>query len=134
MKKYGTLIALAVAVIFGITAVFLANKWMSSRVTEQTVVVKEQVPLTEIVIAGKDLGIGAMLEKENLTLAPWPKANVPKGAFTKIEDLAARLTVKAEWGEMLTDANIAAALPAAVEMCPQGSPVGKPAKISAAWC
>jgi len=120
MKKYGTLIALAVAVIFGVTAVYLANKWMSSRVTEQTVVVKEQVPLTEIVIAGKDLDIGSMLDKENLTLAAWPKANVPKGAFTKIDDLAGRVTVT----KMIAGMPIVAA-----ELAGEGSGIGLVAMI-----
>ena len=45
MKKYGTLIALAVAVIFGILAVVLANKWLSTRAQDQSAI-KEQVPLT----------------------------------------------------------------------------------------
>ena len=37
MKKYGTLIALAVAVVFGIIAVILANQWLTSRVPTEVV-------------------------------------------------------------------------------------------------
>ena len=60
MKKYGTLIALAVAVIFGIFAVILANQWLSSQVTEDEVIVeKQQMPLTKIVVAGQNLDIGS---------------------------------------------------------------------------
>jgi len=93
MKKYGTFIALAVAVIFGIAAVVLANKWLSTRTTETKTVIQEKVPLTKIVIAGRDLSLGSKLSAENMSLADWPKANSPKGAFNKIEDVVDRVTV-----------------------------------------
>jgi pilus assembly protein CpaB len=120
MKKYGTLIALAVAVIFGIAAVILANKWMSTRVSDDTVVVKEQVPLTQIVIAGKDLSIGSLLSEDNLTMAEWPKANVPKGAFTDVKELVGRVIVT----------NVVAGTPlVAVGLAGEGSGVGLVAMI-----
>lgn len=120
MKKYGTLIALAVAVVFGIVAVILANKWLSSRVTDETVVIKEQVPLAQIVIAGKDLDIGTPLGEGNLTLAEWPKANTPKGAFTKVEDVVGRVTVT----------KVTAGTPiVAAELAGEGSGVGLVALI-----
>ncbi len=93
MKKYGTLIALAVAVIFGIAAVILANKWLSTQAVQEKVVFKEQVPLGKIVIAGKDMTMGASMTKESLTLADWPKANIPPGAFTDVKELEGRVAV-----------------------------------------
>jgi pilus assembly protein CpaB len=94
MKQYGTLIALAVAVIFGIVAVILANQWLSTRVPEENIIVREQqIPLTKIVVAGQDLPIGSMLSEQNILLVDWPKANAPKGAFEKIEDVKERVTV-----------------------------------------
>lgn len=120
MKKYGTLIALAVAVIFGIIAVVLANKWLSSQVTEDTVVIKEQVPLTQVVIAGKDLDMGSMLTEENLTIADWPRANAPKGTFSKVEEVAGRVTVT----KMVAGTPIVAA-----ELAAPGSGVGLVALI-----
>jgi len=119
MKKYGTLIALAVAVVFGILAVVLANRWLSSRSQDQSVI-KEQVPITQVVIAAKDLDIGARLSDQNVILADWPKANVPKGAFTKIEDVVGRVTVtKMVAGKPLVAAELAA----------EGSGVGLVAQI-----
>jgi pilus assembly protein CpaB len=109
MKKYGTLIALAVAVVFGIIAVVLANKWLSSQVTDETVIIKEQVPLSQVVIAGKDLDMGTLLTEENLAIAGWPKANEPKGAFSKFEDVAGRVTVaKVTAGTPIVSAGLAA--------------------------
>ena len=94
MKKYGTLIALAVAVIFGIVAVILANQWLSTQVSDEKVIVQEQtIPMTKIVVAAQNLDIGSMLNEQNLVLADWPKANAPQGSFEKIEDLKERVTV-----------------------------------------
>lgn len=120
MKRYGTLIALAVAVVFGIAAVFLANQWLSTRVSEEAVVIKEQIPLSAVVIVGKDLDLGSLLSKENLTMADWPKANVPKGAFTNIDDVVGRITVT----KMVAGSPVIAA-----ELAADGSGVGLVAMI-----
>jgi pilus assembly protein CpaB len=94
MKQYGTLIALAVAVIFGIVAVILANQWLSTQVSDEKVVIQEQkIPMTKIVVAAQDLDIGSVLNEQTLALTDWPKANAPKGAFTKIEEVKDRVTV-----------------------------------------
>lgn len=120
MKQYGTLIALAVAVIFGIIAVLLANQWLSTQVPEERVVITEQMPMTQIVVAGQDLDIGSKLTGQNLLLADWPKANVPKGAFTKIEDVNERVTVT----------KVVAGIPiVAAELAAPGSGVGLVASI-----
>ncbi len=121
MKQYGTLIALAVAVIFGIIAVVLANKWMTTQVPEERVVVEEQrVPLEKIVVAGQNLDIGSKLSEQNLLLVDWPKANAPKGAFTDIEDVKDRVTVT----------KVVAGLPiVAAELAAPGSGVGLVAAI-----
>jgi len=119
MKKYGTLIALAVAVVFGILAVVLANRWLSTRAQDQTAI-REQVPITQIVIAARDLDIGTKLSPQNLVLADWPKANVPKGAFTKVEDVVGRVTVT----KMVAGKPLVAA-----ELAGEGSGVGLVAQI-----
>jgi pilus assembly protein CpaB len=120
MKKYGTLIALVVAVIFGILAVVLANKWLSTRAAQDQVSIKEQVPLTKVVIAAKDLDIGTRLTDTNLVLTDWPKANVPRGAFERVEDVVGRVTVtKMVAGKPLVAAELAA----------EGSGVGLVAQI-----
>lgn len=118
MKKYGTLIALAVAVVFGILAVVLANRWMSTR--QEKAAMSAQVPLTQVVIAARDLDIGTKLSQENLTLADWPKANVPKGAFTRVDDVVGRVTVT----KMIAGKPLVAA-----ELAGEGSGVGLVAQI-----
>jgi pilus assembly protein CpaB len=93
MKKYGTVIALGLAVLFGVVAVILVNKWLSGQTAGTQVVRTESVPLTKIVVAATELTVGARLSKENLAQVDWPKANVPKGAFENISDVEGRATI-----------------------------------------
>ncbi len=121
MKQYGTLIALAVAVTFGIIAVVLANKWLTTQAPEERVVVEQQkFPLEKIVVAGQNLDIGSKLSEQNLLLVDWPRANAPKGAFTDIEEVKDRVTVT----------KVVAGLPiVAAELAAPGSGVGLVASI-----
>lgn len=109
MKKYGAVLALGLAVLFGLSAVFLSNKWLSAKVSDETVVVREVAPTTRIVVAAVDIPIGSRLTDSNLVLAEWPEANVPKGAFMEVEALADRIAVsKLVAGEPLLAAELAA--------------------------
>ena len=122
MKKYGALIALGVAIIFGVLAVFLANRLMTNQVSADIKTeVKESMPVTSVVIAAKDIPIGTPLDSEVLTTAKWPKANVPKGAFHEIKELEGRVAVskltagtplrKAELAEPGSGAGLVAMIP-----------------------
>ena len=94
MKKYGTVIALGLAILFGVVAVILVNKWLSAQnPTVQVERSDDNIPLTKIVVAANDLSIGSRLTTENLTLTNWPRTNVPKGAFENVEDVAGRVNV-----------------------------------------
>ena len=94
MKKYGTIIALGLAILFGVVAVILVNKWLSGQ--NPTVAVErssENIPLAQIVVAASDLNIGSRLTEENLSLSKWPRSNIPKGAFENIEDVEGRVNI-----------------------------------------
>lgn len=93
MKKYGTLIAFGVAVLFGIVAVMLANNWLETKTSEKLVVKKEAIPMTKVVISNQPLSIGTKLSKDNMALADWPKANKPVGAFEDMAELEGRIVV-----------------------------------------
>ena len=124
MKKYSTVIALGVALVFGALAVWLANQWLTARAAHQeNIVVAEPVPLTKIVVAAKDLEIGTPLSAQNLTLAQWPKANVPQGAFEDIKLVEGRVAVSPmAAGQPLRAAELAAAGSGAglVALIPEG--------------
>lgn len=48
MKKYGTIIALGLAVIFGVIAVILVNKWLTTKVSDTSVAPRQPVSMTKI--------------------------------------------------------------------------------------
>jgi pilus assembly protein CpaB len=47
-------------------------------------------PTTEVVVAAKDLEIGAALKPTELRMQPWPSALLPEGAFLDIESVLDR--------------------------------------------
>ena len=109
MKKYGTVIALGLAVLFGVVAVVLVNKWLSSQTSPPQTVRTETVGMAKIVVAATNLSIGTRLTPENLTLAPWPKAHVPKGAFENITEVEGRVSItKMNAGTPVLGAELAA--------------------------
>jgi pilus assembly protein CpaB len=110
MKKYGTVIALGLAILFGVVAVILVNKFLSAQnPTTVNVEHSESMPVAEIVVAATDLSIGSRLTAENLSLMKWPRANVPKGAFENIADVEGRVNVsKLVAGNPLLEAALAA--------------------------
>jgi len=93
MKKNGAFVALICAVLFGALAVVLVNNLLSSRVQEEGQITKQTIPLSEVVIAAKDINVGMPLNENNLALAEWPKANIPQGSFKNIQDLEGRVAI-----------------------------------------
>lgn len=109
MKKYGAVLALGLALLSGVAAVMLANRWLSSQRPQEKVIVKESVPSTKIVIAARDLEIGTLLTPDSLTLADWPKASVPRGAFEDPHTLEGRVAVtRLGAGQPILSAELAA--------------------------
>lgn len=78
------LVVLAVAVLIGLLAVFLANSYFSG-VERQQERVAEQQKLAQVVVASQDIVFGTALSTQNLRLASWPANSMPAGAFTSIE-------------------------------------------------
>jgi pilus assembly protein CpaB len=94
MKKYGTIIALGFAVLFGIIAVVLVNKWLSNQTAgAKTEVRTEAVPMGKIVVATTDLEIGTRLSPENTALVNWPRANFPNGSYESLDEIKDRVTI-----------------------------------------
>lgn len=91
MKKYGALLALVLAVISGLFAVTLVNRWLEGKAKQPSVAIGETLPVTKIVIAAKDLAVGEPLSDAALALAEWPKASTPQGSLEKIEGLSERV-------------------------------------------
>lgn len=77
------LVIIGAAVLLGLFAVFLANSYFDG-VEEQQAQTAAAQKLARIVVASQPLAFGSKLTPENLTLANFPAASVPQGAFTSI--------------------------------------------------
>ncbi len=53
----------------------------------------ETVEIGEVVVATRDLGIGAAIEATDLKVQPWPVNRIPDGSFQQIDDVISRVTV-----------------------------------------
>lgn len=109
MRKYGALIALGLAIVFGAAAVMMTNRYLSSKTGQPIVMAKEAAPSVEIVVPAKDIEIGTRLNKENLALLDWPKEHAPQGAFSDMTQLEGQVSVtKLFKGRPIIQAELAA--------------------------
>ena len=53
----------------------------------------EPVEIGEVVVAARDLNIGAAIEATDLKVEPWPANRIPDGSFQQIDDVISRVTV-----------------------------------------
>ena len=79
-----TLIALAIAVVLGLVAVYLANTFLTS--TEQKAVVAQQ-GMTKVAVAVVPLDYGVDLTPDKIRFADYPVASVPPGSFRSLAEL-----------------------------------------------
>jgi pilus assembly protein CpaB len=93
MKKYGSLIAFGLALVFGVLAVVLANHWLARQAEQPAVAPGERRPPLSIVVAAEDLSPGSVLGVNHLALKEWPREMVPEGAFQDKEAVAGRMFV-----------------------------------------
>jgi pilus assembly protein CpaB len=99
MKNKSAVIMLALAILFGLTAVVLASRWLLSQPATNA---------NRIVVAATDISLGQRLAPEMLKLAEWPADSVPKGAYADPQKLAGRvLKSSAQPGEPISDAKLA---------------------------
>lgn len=71
MKNTRAVIMIAVSLIIGLAAVFLASNWVRQQGSLST---------SKVVVAAKDLSLGTRLTPETLTLVDWPRNSLPPGA------------------------------------------------------
>lgn len=79
-----TLIALGIAVLLGLLAVFLANTFLT-RTERQAAVVPEG--MTKIAVAAVPLDYGVELTPDKVRFASYPASSVPPGSFRQISEL-----------------------------------------------
>ncbi|WP_409268826.1 Flp pilus assembly protein CpaB [Massilia sp. BHUDP2] len=99
MKNKRAVIVMTLAILFGLTAVLLASRWLLTQPAKRA---------DHIVVAGADISIGQRLTPEMLKLVEWPAHSVPKGAFDDPQKLGDRvLKSSILMGEPLSEAKLA---------------------------
>jgi pilus assembly protein CpaB len=101
MKNKRALVVMAVAILFGLTAVVLASRWLLLQPTASG---------GHIAVAAADINLGQRLTPEMVKLAEWPADSMPKGAFTDPQKLAGRVLKSSVLaGEPVSEAKLAPA-------------------------
>ncbi|MDE2383158.1 MAG: Flp pilus assembly protein CpaB [Alphaproteobacteria bacterium] len=80
---------LALAVVFGVVAVVLANVWLTSQKPTAQVSSAAPEPAATLVVASRDVTYGEALTPENLREIAWPASALPSGSYSKIADVTA---------------------------------------------
>ena len=85
--RSGTIVMIGLAAVFGLLAVFVAQSWLNNQAERmKTREAKPQQTVTQtIVVASKPLRFGMELQRGYLREIPWPKGDLPAGAFAKID-------------------------------------------------
>ena len=89
MRK-NTIVMVAIAVVFGLIAVFVAQSWLNyqAELSRRTVAPKEKPVATRmIVIATGPLRFGTHISPDALREVAWPEEAIPAGTFGSIAEL-----------------------------------------------
>ncbi len=99
MKNTRTLIVLAVAILSGLLAVMLADRWLDHQ---------SNSGITRIAVAATEISLGQRLTPELVKLVDWPRDSLPPGSHPDIAKLEGRVLKSAlQRGEPVLDAKLA---------------------------
>lgn len=79
MFKRRTLVMLLVAIALGVSATWMANRWLLSRMP--TAVVEPEVKGTQVVVAALEIAFGQKIESSHLKVIQWPSEIIPQETF-----------------------------------------------------
>jgi pilus assembly protein CpaB len=89
--RSSTIIMIAVAAVFGLLAVFVAQSWLNSQAEARLKSLEAQktkpTATQTLVVAGRALRFGNELSPAVLREMPWPVDAMPQGAFRSIGDM-----------------------------------------------
>jgi pilus assembly protein CpaB len=87
MQNQRGLLFLGLAILLGIAAVFVAQRWLADREASEP----RASETVAVVVARVDLAVASTLSERQLDTVQWPKAYLPKGAFTSVEAAQSRV-------------------------------------------
>ncbi len=89
--RSSTIIMIAVAAVFGLLAVFVAQSWLNSQAEARLKSMEAQkskpTATSTLVVASKALRFGNELTESALREMPWPADAIPVGGFRSIHDM-----------------------------------------------
>lgn len=88
--RTSTVVMLAIAAVFGLLAVFVAQTWLARQAELRSRAPEPQqkpVAARTVVVAAQPLRFGNPLTAQALREVPWPEGAAPKGAFSSIAEL-----------------------------------------------
>jgi pilus assembly protein CpaB len=85
--RSSTVVMIALAAVFGLLAVFVAQSWLNSQAERMKTreAKPQQIATQTIVVASKPLRFGMELQKAMLREIAWPEGALPAGAFGEID-------------------------------------------------
>jgi len=89
--RKNTIVMVAIAVVFGLIAVFVAQSWLNyqAELSRRTVAPKEKPVATRtIVVATGPLRFGTHISPDSLREVAWPEEAIPAGTFGSIAELS----------------------------------------------
>jgi pilus assembly protein CpaB len=89
--RSSTIIMIAVAAVFGLLAVFVAQSWLNSQAEARLKSMEAQkvkpTATSTLVVASKALRFGNELSESSLREMPWPVDAIPQGGFRSIQEM-----------------------------------------------
>ncbi len=83
-----SLVSLVVGVAFAILAVVLMYSYIQTSLQGVSQVqAAPQIELGTIVVAAKDMPFGVVIDRQSLKPVQWPKASIPVGTFTSVDEI-----------------------------------------------
>ena len=96
MQNRRGLLFLGLALLLGVVAAGVAQRWMTSHALKAP----DAVETGKVIVARVDLSIASSLTERQLDAVEWPKAHVPNGAFF---DTQVDITERLQTAEPLVD-------------------------------
>lgn len=82
MRNTRAIVMIVLSLLAGVVAVILAARWVGQKAAENT---------TPVVVATRDLDLGAPLTATMLQIVPWPSGALPAGSFNDMKKLEGRV-------------------------------------------
>ncbi|MFW6122728.1 MAG: Flp pilus assembly protein CpaB [Thermodesulfobacteriota bacterium] len=106
MRRLPPWVWLMLALVFGAMATFMAMGWLKSQ--SQKVAEQDKKVLAPVVVASKDVPSAVALSADQLKVRQWPADAALAGKFSRLEDVAGRVTaISLAAGEPVLESKLA---------------------------